>query len=75
MRAAFSMTRGGAQSSASPMRLARLASMVLPVSIMSIAAAGPTRSGSRNMPPQPGEDAEHHFRQAHFVPGSSTASR
>jgi hypothetical protein len=75
MRAAFSMTRGGTQASARPIFFARLASMFLPVSIMSSAAAGPTICGRRSMPPQPGTMPSITSGSANLVPGSSTAMR
>ena len=75
MRAAFSMTRGGTASSTRPIFFARRASIERPVSIMSSAAVGPTRSGNRLTPPQPGRMPSITSGSANRVPGTSTAIR
>ncbi len=74
-RAAFSITRAGTHSSASPSRFARRASMVRPLSSRSSAAGAPMSRGSRRMPPQPGTMPSITSGSPSRVPGSSTTIR
>jgi len=75
MRAVFSRMRSGTASFTSPMRLARRASIALPVSSMSIAAAGPTSFGSHIRPCQNGQIPSITSGNAKRVFGSSSATR
>ena len=75
MRAVFSKMRSGTAWSTSPMRLARFASTDLPVSSMSIAAAGPTSFGSHCTPCHAGMMPSMTSGRAKRTFGSSSATR